>query len=330
MNSNRLNSWSGFLIGCLLITVTSMPRAFAQRMPAMAENQLVIDSQATTIKLKWLGAQLQTKYEPYSALLLPVKLNGCPKQFYLQFDLGAPSTLLYANKVAQINAKYPRTFTHPDGATELKDLDLKLGKLNVKAKKLALKTYAPSTINWKNQQDVTVIGTLGADFIENKVVVIDYPKMELFIGNEIPVAVKTGLQLSDLLFMRRSVILPGMLNGKRTMVFFDTGASAYPLLTDKKTALAMASDSSATRNTIKSWNSEMIANTFNTMAEMTFAGKALPIKQVTYMEGVSSVQLEQMMKLGIGGMTGNKIFLNSILVLDLKRKKFGVATSNGN
>jgi hypothetical protein len=31
-----------------------------------------------------------------------------------------------------------------------------------------------------------------------------------------------------------------------------------------------------------------------------------------------------MLKLGIGGMTGNKLFLNYILIIDTRNKKFGL------
>jgi hypothetical protein len=34
-----------------------------------------------------------------------------------------------------------------------------------------------------------------------------------------------------------------------------------------------------------------------------------------------------MMQMGIGGMTGNKLFLNYTLVLDTKNKKFGLMAS---
>jgi hypothetical protein len=42
------------------------------------------------------------------------------------------------------------------------------------------------------------------------------------------------------------------------------------------------------------------------------------------MEGVSDSQVAQMMKMGIGGMTGNALFLDYILVIDTVNKKFGL------
>jgi hypothetical protein len=42
---------------------------------------------------------------------------------------------------------------------------------------------------------------------------------------------------------------------------------------------------------------------------------------------MSTSKVEQMMQMGIGGMTGNKLFLNYKLVLDTRNKKFGLIHS---
>jgi hypothetical protein len=50
----------------------------------------------------------------------------------------------------------------------------------------------------------------------------------------------------------------------------------------------------------------------------------MPIRHVTYIEGASDVQINQMMKMGIGGMTGNRLFISSVLLLDTKNRRFGI------
>ena len=57
---------------------------------------------------------------------------------------------------------------------------------------------------------------------------------------------------------------------------------------------------------------------------ITIAFNKIPINKATYIEGASDAQVKQMMKMGIGGMTGNKLFLRSLLFLDLRNKKFSV------
>jgi hypothetical protein len=126
------------------------------------------------------------------------------------------------------------------------------------------------------------------------------------------------------MYIRRTVLLPSEINGKKTVLYFDTGSSAYPLLTDKQTAESLARPGTgSTQNPVRSWNRTLTATTFETNDSISIASKKIPIKKVTYMQGASDTQIAQMMKMGIGGMTGNKLFIGSILVLDTKNKKFG-------
>ena len=297
-----------------------------QQMPALPANQLVFDSATHTLEFRWLGDTLQTRLEPHAAMLIPIELKGCPKRFYMQFDLGAPNSILYADKILQIREKYPTAIASRD-TVALADFRFRLSDLNVLAKQIKLITNEKSAINWKEKNSIVIIGTIGADLIDGRVVVIDYPAMKLSIGKEIPAKLKSQLILTDMMFAGRRVLLPAQLHEKRILVFFDTGSSAYELLTDRETAEALSRDTVVERNEVTSWNRKLIANTVQTSSTIEFAGQALPLKRVTYMEGVSSAQVTQMKRIGIGGMTGNKIFLSSILVLDTRNKKFGVIKS---
>ena len=68
----------------------------------------------------------------------------------------------------------------------------------------------------------------------------------------------------------------------------------------------------------------MTANTLPSSDTMEIASQKLPIRHVTYFEGFSDTQAAQMMKMGMGGMTGNRLFLESVLILDTRNKKFGI------
>jgi hypothetical protein len=75
---------------------------------------------------------------------------------------------------------------------------------------------------------------------------------------------------------------------------------------------------------VKSWGRTLTANTVATVDSLEMALLKLPIKKVTYIEGASDSQVQQMLKLGIDGMIGNKLFLNNILIIGTKTKKFGI------
>ena len=109
------------------------------------------------------------------------------------------------------------------------------------------------------------------------------------------------------------------------MLYFDTGASMYQLLTDKKTCEALAApNSSFTQSKVWSWDKYLTANSIATNDSIIISGINMPIHYATYMDGVNAAQAEQMRRMGIGGMTGNKLFLNYRLVLDTRNKKMGL------
>ena len=82
--------------------------ATAQSAPVLSDNYLVLPAKIQPIHFYWFGDTINAKWEQHTALLLPVRLKNCPRLFYMQFDLGAPSSVFYKNKLMAIQAKYPK------------------------------------------------------------------------------------------------------------------------------------------------------------------------------------------------------------------------------
>ncbi|MCH5715137.1 hypothetical protein [Niabella hibiscisoli] len=128
--------------------------------------------------------------------------------------------------------------------------------------------------------------------------------------------------------MNKSVLLPAKINAKETLLFFDTGSSMFELLTNKETCLQLAeSGAKPMQHQVKSWDRTLTANTYPSTACINIVGTKLSLQSVTYMEGASTSQVERMLKAGIGGMTGNKLFLHQVLILDTKNQQFGILSS---
>jgi hypothetical protein len=312
------------IMASLLISI-SAGRAVAQSMPALPPNQLSIPSGSYSIPFTWLGDTVNGVWESHTALLIPVKIKNCPKQFYMQFDLGSPYSLFYGNKITAIRTRYPKALPPVDSSGKLNNFVFSLGKMPVAAKEIVVKQFDRSTIDWKHKTGPEIIGTIGSDLIDTKVFVINYPGRQLVIGDEIPAELQSKLSLADFIYARRSIILPAKLQGKKTMLYFDTGSSMYPLLTDKKTAEGLAlPNTPLLQGKVRSWDTFRTSNSLATSASIEIATIQVPVRFSTYMEGVSESQVAQMMKMGIGGMTGNALFLDYILVIDTVNKKFGL------
>jgi len=187
---------------------------------------------------------------------------------------------------------------------------------------MALKQLGTGRINWEKNA-VEIIGTLGADFIGTHTFVIDYPGKTITAGYSI--AERPGLTLSDFIYTNRSILLPAFIRGKKTLLFFDSGSSAFELLTNKETANMLAvPGSQPVSYPVTSWGKVLTATSYISADSIEIAAVKIPLNRASYIEGASDAQVNGMMKMGIGGMTGNKLFLQSVLLLDLQHKRFGI------
>ena len=82
-------------------------------------------------------------------------------------------------------------------------------------------------------------------------------------------------------------ILPAFLKGKKTMLYFDSGSSAYELLTNKETAALLALPG-ATPLTypVTSWGKILTATSFASGDSIEIASIKMPLNRVTYIEGI--------------------------------------------
>jgi hypothetical protein len=188
-----------------------------------------------------------------------------------------------------------------------------------------VKQFGSSNVDLAGRKPV-IIGTVGTDFLDGRVVVIDYPKQVIVTGSEVPADLKKRVtDFPEFVYAGRRILLPATINRRRTILYFDSGSSAFELLTDKATCESMALlDAAPLRYAVSSWGRTMTANSFAVADSVVFGSQVVPLRQATYMEGASEAQVQQMKAFGIGGMTGNKLFLQWALVLDTKQKKFGL------
>ncbi|HEY0677366.1 MAG TPA: hypothetical protein VGD17_03730 [Chitinophagaceae bacterium] len=243
----------------------------------------------------------------------------------MQFDLGSPFSLFYRNKLKEIQFRYPKVKLVEDSSLRLMDFSFTAGSVVIEAKEIIVRQYNDQKIDWNNEKSLKIIGTIGMDLIAGKVLVINYPEKKLFIHTAVPDSIRERIKLSDLVVAGNSLLMPAVIRGKSHLLFFDTGSSAFELITDKTNYTELAvTNALPVEKKVRSWDRILTAHTIATNDSITIAQTRLPLRRVTYMEGASSSQVEQMKKIGIGGMTGNKLFLNSILILDTKGKQFGL------
>ncbi|SNC76907.1 hypothetical protein SAMN06265337_3622 [Hymenobacter gelipurpurascens] len=286
-----------------------------------AANQLVITGLPATFNFAWEADKLG----PHAALLVPVTLPGCPRTCYLQFDTGAPTSLLYANSLAALRKQYPATAQRllPQADT-VRDFTFTLGQAQVKARRLKAYQHGASELPADSTEHF-IIGTLGADIVDGRVLVLDYAHQRFSLSTQLPDSLARRTEFVPLDYASRRLILTAQVQGKSEKLLFDSGTSAFALLTSQETWQQMARPQAP----IQTGTGNAMGNTITTYTTATAAALQLnnltvPLGTVTYVEGTRMMENLLMRFSGMGGMLGNEPFSQRTVVLDLQGERFGV------
>ncbi|MBK6264172.1 hypothetical protein JKA74_03915 [Marivirga sp. S37H4] len=283
------------------------------------DNTLNLSAHTDSIPITWM----EDENSSISALLLPMKLHGIPEIFYLQFDLGSHSTIFYSNALQSVWERYPEAEFVSEAENQIKDVTFTLGNIKVMAPILRTINRG-NEIKWNDSIAINIIGTLGSDILEHKVTVFDFKDDLIYFGNVFPQSIPVQDQV-DFEFDQRKVLLSASVNGEPTKLYYDSGSSAFELLTDKdrwnEYALAGAEEETYIAN---SWGKPLTVHNIASDGIIQFGKTSISLKQVTYIEGTTFIQTALMKLSGMGGMIGNKIFMDKVLVLDARNEKFAI------
>lgn len=295
-------------------------------------NQLTLDAPAGSVEWQWAAADFGGQREPHSAILVPVRLAGVERQLYMQFDLGTPSTVFLIERIDALNDRQAglRLGRDADNQPLLQDVSLQVGTLGLRLASARLVARAAgSEPDWSDPEARIIIGTLGSDLLDGRVLVLDYQHQRLEVAPRLPerfAAVPAhAMSLSE-----RRVLLSAEMEGRPLQLMFDTGSSAFALLTSESSWKRLATPGRPTRQfAVKSWDRQLIAHVAPTEARITLGGHALPLQQVSYIDGSDWKQVLAMRLSPMGGMTGNKLFIGKQLLLDAPAAQYRLIVPQG-
>jgi hypothetical protein len=269
------------------------------------KNYLAVDNESGFIPFNWLGSKK-------NALLLPVHFSNDTITYYLQFDTGSPYTVFFSNsikKISQISIN-----------KELAKTSFYIGKTKITSDKFKIYNHG----NDNNNDSIKIIGTIGADILENRKTIINFKENYIALNlSKVPSQFQT--KLFDFKFRKRKIIIRGFLKGREEKFLFDSGTSAYELLTNKEVWKNLKlTNSKINIEKSQSWDNVLTTFTANCNQKLKFDTQEIPLNNVTYVEGFSQVQYSMMKFSGMTGMLGNKIFLNNSLYIDCTQNKMGI------
>jgi hypothetical protein len=269
------------------------------------QNYLKVENESGPVSFKWIGNKK-------NVLLLPIHFEGDAENYYLQFDTGSPYTVFYSKSIkniSQISTKGTVAKT-----------SFSIGKTKIASN--FFKIYEMS--NDIKNDSIKILGTIGADILENRKTLINFK--ENFISLNLTKAPKHFQNnLVDFEFKKRKIIIKGFLKGQQEDFLFDSGTSAYELLTSKEVwhELKLSKGKTSIEKS-QSWERVLTTYTADCNQNIIFDNQKVTLKNVTYVEGYSQTQYAMMKFSGMTGMLGNKIFLNKSLYLDCTQNKMGI------
>jgi hypothetical protein len=149
------------------------------------------------IPFKWHSEFISGRYIERTAMFIPVTIDRISQEFIMQFDLAAFHTIFYGNtfkyfldEYPLLNGKLDTTKTFWMQNTEnpfLRNVDLLLGKVAFKGIDVGLFNNFGNTIfSSVNPETEILIGTIGADLVQNKILIINYQSNRLAIIDTLP------------------------------------------------------------------------------------------------------------------------------------------------
>ncbi|OJJ22606.1 hypothetical protein BKI52_07965 [marine bacterium AO1-C] len=285
-------------------------------------NTLVVTSGKSTIPCEWAGS----KHIPREVLLFPIRFAGIDYTFYLQFDTGSPSSILYNKPLQSIQKKYPQFKINQilDDPKHLKEMAFSLDKITVKASKIKLYNYG-KTIDWEKPQRQIIVGTLGNDFLERKKMLINFKTSTVQLFDKLSSDLRSKLQMIDFSFTDRRLYISGNIEGESYNLMYDSGTSAYSFITNHKTwDRLIIPKSKITTHKGNSWGRKLQVYTAPSKHRIAFGSLTLPLRTVTHIEGTHWTQNLLMRLSGMGGMIGNKIFQDQTIYIDAQNEQFAL------
>jgi hypothetical protein len=287
------------------------------------------------IPFSWESMKLGNRTFDKAAIIVPFKIDGIDADFTLQFDLGATSSMLYGNSInyflngdnalkAKLDTTNKRFMIQGTKSGGFRNLDARLGSIKYIFDDMAyFKGFGDTlTIDSIKKGKPIRIGTLGAPFFKDKVLIIDYPNQRILILDSLNEKSKGDFDFVDARFDLGTLKIPFTIDGTPYWLMFDTGSSIFAIMTDQQHYNTFTGNTQVDSLGISSWGQTKMVYGKQINKSVKLGNAKLPNNYVYMMPGNDWDDFYRQEK--IIGITGNAYFLNNVVAIDFKHLKFGV------
>lgn len=285
------------------------------------ENALTVSPSSGKVPIAWGSSE----HSDIAFLKLPIELPGIEHTFYMQFDTGSPTTYFRKNRLESIQDRFPDFQLSVDSLTESASLSFDLGNMRVSSPNFTLRNRNTPPIDWTDSTQTILLGTIGSDLIEKSIGIIDFKNGYCQFEKVLPAEYEHA-QFSKFKFRMRRTLFPARIEGKYYDLMHDTGTSGFELISSKGFSKSMALENAAPEVgfEVRSHDKILMAYNLETKSQIDFEMASVGLTKVSYIEGAAFWQVALMRMLRMGGMIGNEIFRDKILILDGNRKLFSI------
>jgi len=288
------------------------------------------------IKFDWHGDNIYGKYYDKVAITIPIKINNLPYNFCSQFDMGATQTVLYGvslkpflnhqyNLLQKIDTTSAPYYLNGHKGNFLTNIDLTLDKTLFPKSKIAYvedfgDPISNDSINTPSQK---LIGTIGVDLFQNKILVLDFKNNRLRTYTKLPKKYQKAV-FENAIIRKGRIKLPLKIGTETFYVMFDTGSCIGDLLLDKETINQVADIATPKEEFLNgnTWGENVAYFSKKINLPIFFNKVKLDIKEAQFSDLDRDVQFDKEEK--IIGTLGPVLFSKNIVIIDYINNKFGV------
>ena len=287
--------------------------------------------EALTEKFYWTEADISGRHFDKAAMYLPISFDSVSKKLYAQFDLGSDATILYQNNLKSI-AEY--NYLKIDSVTDLntdrplfiiKNVGLKIGKINFGKKNVpGFYNYGEPIVEKKNASVAEKsIGTIGADIIQNKLLVINFPDQTISFLDSTNTELENYFSFEKCKIENNRIMVPININGKTFYFMYDTGASLFPMMTTLTNWKGLTNQKNNDTLSVTNFGNQVTMFGSNSSKSIKIGNNSLSDFAVYYAKDNNFDDMFEQLK--CDGIIGNSFFFNKTICIDYKTKRFGIA-----
>ena len=259
-----------------------------------------------------------------TAFFVPIKIKGLSEDVYMQFDSGSSTTMLYGKTLKALGSPWPVLLSE-DSSAYVEDITIEVAGAVLEARKMDVYDHMGSDSSALDS--FMVVGTMGYDAFYGKTLIMDFREDKLAITekNLDELAYKVDL-VEEASVNKFPFLITAQLGENDIQLVYDTGSSMFPIVTTPHKLSTISQGIEAdTLCCVSSWGVDHDVYRKKSDKAITVGKTAFNEEYVYAVPQMDHFMLNHCPDWLFFGGTGNRLFLDKIVVVDTENNQFGIA-----